>query len=176
MSGPTLYRLPVVRGNTAAGIYLGAIGTAVGIVLLSIWVTTQLTAYRLHFHPALGSPLLVLRSPYRELLGPAAVLTTLGVGGLMIPACSLLIARARPAELWGETVIERHLAEDRILDDDLSFARDDDDLGIVPDRDERDAAERLERVQQPSDQRLLPFIGTRTTWTTRLHLSRLAKK
>jgi hypothetical protein len=58
MSGPTLYRLPVVRGNTAAGIYLGAIGTAVGIVLLSIWFTTQLTAYRLHFHPALGSPLL----------------------------------------------------------------------------------------------------------------------
>jgi hypothetical protein len=58
MSGPTLYRLPAVRGNTAAGIYLSAVGTVAGIVLFSIWFTTQLTAYRLHFHPALGSPLL----------------------------------------------------------------------------------------------------------------------
>jgi len=44
MSGPTLYRLPVARGNTAAGIYLGAVGAVAGIVLLSIWTTTQLTA------------------------------------------------------------------------------------------------------------------------------------
>src|SRR6266542_5831816 len=86
MSGPTLYRLPVARGNTAAGIYLGAVGAVAGIVLVAIWATTQLTAYRLHFHPALGSPLLTVRSPYRELLGPAAVLVaTLGVGGLVMP-------------------------------------------------------------------------------------------
>ena len=86
MSGPTLYRLPVAGGNTAAGIYLGAVGAVAGIVLLSIWATTQLTAYRLHFHPTLGAPLVTAGSPYRELLGPAATLVaTLGVGGLMIP-------------------------------------------------------------------------------------------
>ncbi len=75
MSEPTLYRLPVARGNAPAGIYLGAIGAVIGIVLVSIWVATQLTAYRLHFHPALGAPLITLGSPYRELVGPAAVLT-----------------------------------------------------------------------------------------------------
>jgi len=86
MSGPTLYRLPVAGGNTAAGIYLGAVGAVAGIVLLSIWTTTQLTAYRLHFHPMLGAPLVTAGSPYRELLGPAAILVaTLGVGGLMMP-------------------------------------------------------------------------------------------
>src|SRR5438093_11083803 len=86
MSGPTLYRLPVAGGNTAAGIYLGAIGAVAGIVLLSIWATTQLTAYRLQFHPMLGAPLVTTGPPYRELLGPAAILVaTLGVGGLMIP-------------------------------------------------------------------------------------------
>ena len=34
MSRPTLYRLPVARGNTAAGIYLGAVGAVAGIVRL----------------------------------------------------------------------------------------------------------------------------------------------
>ena len=87
MSKPTLYRLPVAGGNTAAGIYLGAIGAVAGIVFASIWMTTQITAYRLHFHPALGAPLLTIGSPYRELLGPAAILVaTLGAAGLMIPA------------------------------------------------------------------------------------------
>src|SRR5207249_6885923 len=50
-------------------------------------MTTQITAYRLHFHPALGAPLLTIGSPYRELLGPTAILAaTLGAGGLMMPA------------------------------------------------------------------------------------------
>src|SRR5262249_14227035 len=71
---------------------------------------------------------------------------------------ALLIAGARPAELWGKAVIERDLAEDRIPDDELALARDHHGLGIVPDRDERDPAERLEGVQQPADQRLLPFV------------------
>ena len=87
MSKPTLYRLPVARGNTAAGIYLGAIGAVVGIVFASIWMTTQFTAYRLHFHSALGAPLLTLGPPYRELLSPAAIVaSTLAAGGLLIPA------------------------------------------------------------------------------------------
>jgi len=87
VSKPTLYRLPVARGNTAAGIYLGAIGAVAGFVIASIWMTTQITAYRLHFHPALGVPLLTVGSPYRELLSPAAIVAaTLGAGGLMMPA------------------------------------------------------------------------------------------
>jgi type IV secretion system protein VirD4 len=87
MSSPTLYRLPVARGNTAAGIYLGAIGAVAGIVVLSIWFTTQLTAYRLHFHLALGAPLVAISNPYRELLGPAAIVAaTLAIGGLTIRA------------------------------------------------------------------------------------------
>ena len=86
MSRPTLYRLPVARGDTAAGIYLGAVGAVGGIVVMSIWATTQLTAYRLRFHPALGAPLLAVASPYRELLGPAAVLAAmLAVAALVIP-------------------------------------------------------------------------------------------
>jgi len=87
VSRPTLYRLPVARGNTAAGIYLGAIGAVAGIVFVSIWMTTQVTAYRLHFHPALGASLFTIGSPYRELLGPSAILAaTLGVGGLIMPS------------------------------------------------------------------------------------------
>jgi type IV secretion system protein VirD4 len=87
MSGPKLYRLPAARGNSAAGIYLGAVGCVFGVVILSIWATTQLTAYRLSFHPGLGSPLISVTSPYRELLGPAAImLATLGVAGLVMPA------------------------------------------------------------------------------------------
>jgi hypothetical protein len=87
MSGPNLYRLPAARGNTAAGIYLGAVGCVFGVVIVSIWATTQLVAYRLSFHPALGTPLLTIASPYRELLGPAAIMVaTLGVGGLMMPS------------------------------------------------------------------------------------------
>src|SRR5437867_11337422 len=87
MSSPTLYRLPVAGGHTAAGIYLGAIGAVAGIVVLSIWFTTQLTAYRLHFHPALGAPLVAISNQYRERLGPAAVVAaTLAIGGLTIPA------------------------------------------------------------------------------------------
>ena len=86
MSGPTLYRLPVARGNTPAGIYLGAIGAVAGIVFVSIWVATQLAAYSLHFHPARGTPLVTIRSPYRELLGPAAVLVAaLGTAALVTP-------------------------------------------------------------------------------------------
>jgi hypothetical protein len=67
VSGPTLYRFPVPRGNTAAGIYFGAVGAVAGIVLVSIWATTQLTAYRLHFQQALGAPLLAIGLPYHEL-------------------------------------------------------------------------------------------------------------
>jgi hypothetical protein len=65
MSGPNLYRLPAARGNTAAGIYLGAVGCVFGVVVLSIWATTQLVAYRLSFHPALGTPLVTIASPSR---------------------------------------------------------------------------------------------------------------
>jgi type IV secretion system protein VirD4 len=83
MSGPTLYRLPVARRPTAAGINLGAVGAVAGMVLVSVWVTTQITAYRLHFHQALGAPLLAIGSPYRGLLSTAAVLAaTLGICGL----------------------------------------------------------------------------------------------
>jgi hypothetical protein len=37
---------------------------------------------------------------------------------------ALLIARPRPAQLGGEAVVQRHLAEDGIPDDQVSFARD----------------------------------------------------
>ena len=87
MSKPTLYRLPVAQGDTAAGIYLGAVGAVAIIVFGSIWMTTQITAYRLHFHPALGTSLLTIDAAYRELLGPAAIMAAaLGAGGLLMPA------------------------------------------------------------------------------------------
>src|SRR5438445_11158137 len=81
MSAPDLYRLPQADRQTAAGIYLGAVMTVVGVIGLAIWAATQYAAYRLQFHPALGAPLLVVPPPYRGLLGPAAILAgTLGAG------------------------------------------------------------------------------------------------
>src|SRR5438309_4185931 len=81
MSAPDLYRLPPADRQTAAGIYLGAVATVVGVIGLAIWAATQYAAYRLQFHPALGAPLVVVPLPYRGLLGPAAVLAgTLGAG------------------------------------------------------------------------------------------------
>ncbi len=73
MSTPALYRLPQSNGDSAAGIYLGAIVTVITVIGFAIWAATQYTAYRLGYHPALGAPLLWLSSSYRPLLGPAAV-------------------------------------------------------------------------------------------------------
>ena len=104
MSRPTLYRLPVARGDTAAGIYLGAVGAVAGIVFASIWATTQLTAYRLRFHPALGAPLLAVASPYRELLPPRAggiAFVLSAMGGILHSMLDVTIAyRARTPTIW----------------------------------------------------------------------------
>jgi type IV secretion system protein VirD4 len=91
VSEPALYRLPQTNGDTAAGIYLGAIVTVVTVIGLAIWAATQYTAYRLGFHPGLGVPLLWVASPYQELMGPAAVV----VGA--VGAWSAASPRWRPA-------------------------------------------------------------------------------
>ena len=74
MSTPALYRLPQADADTAAGIYLGAVVTVVSVIGLAIWAATQYTAYELAYHRALGPPLFWVSSPYREFLGPAAII------------------------------------------------------------------------------------------------------
>jgi type IV secretory pathway TraG/TraD family ATPase VirD4 len=80
VSLPGLYRLPRTDGGTAAGTYLGAVVTVVTVIGLAIWTATQYAAYRLGFHPALGTPLFWVSSPYRELLAAVAVVAG-AVGG-----------------------------------------------------------------------------------------------
>lgn len=90
---PALYRLPESDGDTAAGIYLGAVVTVVTVIGLAIWGATQYAAYRLDFHPALGAPLLRVSAPYREVLGAAAIVA----GGL--GAVGMAVNRWRHAAL-----------------------------------------------------------------------------
>src|SRR5437867_116851 len=67
--------------------------------------------------------------------------------------------RPRPTQLRGEAVVERHLPEHRVPDDQLALAREDHGFGIVPDRHERHAPEGLQGMEQPADQRLLALVG-----------------
>src|SRR5439155_17892001 len=62
---------------------------------------------------------------------------------------ALLLPGARPAQLGREPVIEGDLAKHGVPDDQLALAGEDDGLGIVPDRDEGHAAERLEGLTTP---------------------------
>ncbi len=71
---------------------------------------------------------------------------------------ALLLGRPRPAEFGGEAIVERHLPEGRIPDDQIFLPGDHDGPGIVPDRHERHAAEGLERLQQSADERLFGLI------------------
>jgi len=84
VSRPALYRLPEANGDTAAGIYLGAVGAVITVTGLAIWAATQYSAYRLQFHRALGTPLLSVSSAYREILGPVA-----GVLGVAAVSCAI---------------------------------------------------------------------------------------
>src|SRR5207249_3976152 len=104
--------------------------------------------------------------PLRELrleIAPIVKASTLEEAALdpadEVLASALLIVRARPAELRREAIVERDLAEDGIPDDQITFAPLDDGLGIVPDRDERDPAEALQRGEKRADQRLFALIG-----------------
>ena len=72
---------------------------------------------------------------------------------------SRLSSGARPAQLRREPAVERHLAEDRVPDDQLAAPLDDNGLGVVPHRDQRHPAERLEGRQQGPDERLLLRVG-----------------
>lgn len=83
MSTPALYRLPQTNGDTAAGIYLGAVIAVVGMIGLAIWTATQYAAFRLDFHPALGTPLVRVPVAYRGFLVPAAI-----VAGALGVACA----------------------------------------------------------------------------------------
>jgi hypothetical protein len=72
---------------------------------------------------------------------------------------ALLLSRPRPAQLGGEAVVEGDLAEDRVPDDQVALAAEDDRLGIIPDSDQRDAAEGLEGGEQRPDERFFPLVG-----------------
>ena len=78
-----LYRLPRSSRDEVAGIVVSAARVVVGTVVLALWVATQYVAGQLHFHPALGLPLLTVTPPYRTWLAPAAcIIAVLGAAGL----------------------------------------------------------------------------------------------
>ena len=83
MSAPTLYRLPRSNGNTAAGIYAGAVLTVVSVIGVAMWAATQYAAYRLRFHPALGAPLVAVPPEYRAMLGASAVIVGVLAAGCL---------------------------------------------------------------------------------------------
>jgi len=64
---PTLYRLPQAGPGSAAGIYARSASAAFLLILTALWGTTQWTAWRLHFAPALGPHWCVLSSSLRTL-------------------------------------------------------------------------------------------------------------
>jgi len=64
-SSPALYRLPQAAPQSASGIYARSIGAAFLLILVALWATTQWTAWRLDFAPALGTPWLALSPPLR---------------------------------------------------------------------------------------------------------------
>ncbi|HTF34028.1 MAG TPA: IncP-type conjugal transfer protein TraG [Myxococcota bacterium] len=66
-SSPDLYRLPQASPGSATGIYTRSFGAAFLLILIAFWATTQWTAWRLHFAPALGTPWLALSPPLRAL-------------------------------------------------------------------------------------------------------------
>ena len=77
------YRLPRGGRNEAAGIVMGAAGAVVGTIGLAVWAATQYVAFRLHFDPRLGAPLLALAPVHQVWLGPpAVVVAALGVASL----------------------------------------------------------------------------------------------
>ena len=95
MSQPTFYRLPSSGpGATRAGIYGGAVAAVGGVLLLASWAATQYAAYRLHFHPALGIPLLTVPAPYRAFLGPSAV-----TAGALGAVCLVLLSSRVSAKI-----------------------------------------------------------------------------
>src|SRR2546427_13196897 len=78
-----LYHLPRSSRDEVAGIVVSAARVVVGTVVLALWVATQYVAGQLHFHPALGLPLLTVTPPYRTWLAPAAcIIVVLGAAGL----------------------------------------------------------------------------------------------
>jgi hypothetical protein len=72
-STPALYRPPQTTPGSASGIYTRSIGAAFLLILVALWATTQWTAWRLHFLPALGIPWLALSPPLRALSWLAAI-------------------------------------------------------------------------------------------------------
>jgi len=65
---------------------------------------------------------------------------------------------ARASRARARTGSRGPLDQRRVPDDQLALAGEDDGLGIVPDGDERHAAERLDRLEQAAHQRLLALV------------------
>ena len=86
-SSPTLYRLPQGPSESASALYTRSIGAACLLIFVTLWATTQWTAWRLGFDPRLGAPWLVPSPSLRalSLLGAAAA-SVLAVGFLWWPS------------------------------------------------------------------------------------------
>src|SRR6476620_9984756 len=75
-----LYRLPSGDRNTAVGIFFSAVGAVFSVILGSIWIATQYTAWKLGYAPELGSALVSFPGSPRLYLKAVALI----VGGIAI--------------------------------------------------------------------------------------------
>ena len=57
MSVDKIYKLPDENADSGAGILWPSVSAILGVILLTCWIATQYTAYKLGYQPALGAPL-----------------------------------------------------------------------------------------------------------------------
>src|SRR5262249_17622861 len=68
-----LYRLPAASRTSALGIFVAAATTVFLVALASIWLATELTAWRLGFASELGSPAVTVPEACTDWLRAVAV-------------------------------------------------------------------------------------------------------
>src|SRR5207249_2396353 len=69
-----LYRLPSARRTSTLGIFFAAASAVFMVVLASIWIATELTAWRLGFARELGTSLVAVPEAWTAWLRAAAIL------------------------------------------------------------------------------------------------------
>ena len=119
-----------------------------------------------HARGAAGPHGVHVREPRREL--------ALEIGAIVKPAAreeaalhpahelldgAFLLRGPRPAQVRREAIVERHLSEDRVPDDQVALPCLHHGLRVIPDGDERDPAERLEAAEEGAYERFFLLVG-----------------
>lgn len=93
-SSSPLYHLPPVSARSAAGLYGEALGVVAAVIGGVLWATTQWLAWRLHFDPVLGAPLLEVPTWARASLAIGAA------SAALVALAFWLLARHRRRVPW----------------------------------------------------------------------------